>query len=241
MRHIAISDIHGCMTTFKHMVEHVLELKPADRLYLLGDFIDRGPNSKGVLDYVIKLEGAGYKVYCIKGNHEDMMVSAYEEPDKQEIWLYNGGRETLRSFNVSQPQEIPLKYIDMVDDFDYHMEVEDYILVHAGLNFKGQTKDEEGEGFLWRLHNPLGDTKSMLWLRHWYEDIDWNWLGDRRIIHGHTPIEQEEIQTMLDTLPDQQVLDIDNGCFAKFRPGMGKLCAFDMSHNLLYFQDNLDE
>ena len=94
---------------------------------------------------------------------------------------------------------------------------------------------------MWRLHNPLGDTKSMLWLRHWYEDIDWNWLGDRRIIHGHTPLDQEEIQTMLDTLPDQQVLDIDNGCFAKFRPGMGKLCAFDMSHNLLYFQDNLAE
>lgn len=169
------------------------------------------------------------------------MVNAYEEVEKHDIWLYNGGRETLRSFNVSLPHEIPLKYIDMVDQFEYHAEAEDYIMVHAGLNFKGQTKDEAGEGFLWRLHNPLGDTKSMLWLRHWYEDIDWNWLGDRKIIHGHTPVEQEEIESMLNNLDEHQVLDIDNGCFAKFRPGLGKLCAFDLTHTLLYFQDNIDQ
>ena len=75
MRKIAISDIHGCLKTFKLMVEEQIVLSQKDELYLLGDFVDRGPNSKGVLDYIMSLQEAGYQLHCLRGNHEDMMVN----------------------------------------------------------------------------------------------------------------------------------------------------------------------
>lgn len=221
-------------------MEDKLHLTPSDDLYLLGDFVDRGPNSLGVLDYVMKLKSAGYKVHCIKGNHEEMMVNAFDDSSEVEMWLYNGGRETMRSFGAQAVTDIPERYIEFMDSFDYFVEVDNYILVHAGLNFKGQTKDAQGEGFLWRLNNPLKDRKSMLWLRWWYEDIDWNWLRDRVIVHGHTPIEKSEIEDMVSLLDQDQVLDIDNGCFAKYRAGLGNLCAFDLNSKELIFQENID-
>ncbi len=240
MRKFAISDIHGCQKTFQAMLEKQIRFKPDDELYILGDFVDRGPDSKGVLDYVMQLQDVNYKVFCIKGNHEAMMVDAYDDPSEVEMWLYNGGKETMRSFKAQFIEEIPEGYIKYMESFDYYIEVDNYILVHAGLNFKGQTTDAEGEGFLWKLYNPLKDRKSMLWIRWWYEDIDWNWLRDRTIIHGHTPIEKDEIEEMTTALKQDQVLDIDNGCFAKYRNGLGQLCAFELGTGELYFQENLD-
>ncbi|MEO0469698.1 MAG: metallophosphoesterase family protein [Bacteroidota bacterium] len=241
MRKIAISDIHGCQKTFKALVEDQVVFSKDDSLYLLGDFVDRGPDSKGVLDYVMQLQEAGYDVHCLKGNHEEMMVEAARQTGDSEVWLFNGGRETLGSFQTSVPHQIEDKYIDFVDGMLPYLEVDKYILVHAGLNFNPDQHDEKpNNGFLWRMHNPFRYTKSMLWIRHWYETIDWNWLKDRVIIHGHTPIKTDEIWDMYDLLDEDQVLDIDNGCFAKYTVGMGQLCAFDMTYRQLYFQENLD-
>lgn len=240
MRKIAISDIHGCLKTFRGLLEDQVELTRNDELYLLGDYIDRGPDSKGVLDYMMALDEAGYTVKSLKGNHEEMMKSASQDPSEVAMWLYNGGQETLQSFGIQEPREIPEKYLNFIDQLDFYFEVDNYLLVHAGLNFVGEKVGEEGQGFLWRMHNPLRDRKSMLWIRWWYEDINWGWLKDRIIVHGHTPVEAEEIWDMHEVLNEDQVLDIDNGCFAKFREGMGQLCAFDMTNKALYFQENID-
>lgn len=241
MRNIAISDIHGCARTFRYLVEEVLQVRPSDTLYLLGDYVDRGPDSKGVLDYMMQLMEGGYQVECLKGNHEDMMVSASRNREDEDLWLNNGGKEAIASFNVDSPADVPQKYIDFVDGMSTYMEVDNYLLVHAGFNFTGRNMDNERkDGFLWKLHNPLRDTESMMWIRWWYDDINWNWLRNRVIIHGHTPIRDDEITEMLQALGADQVLDIDNGCFAKFRDGMGQLCAFDMSNQKLYFQENID-
>jgi serine/threonine protein phosphatase 1 len=241
MRKFAISDIHGCKETFRVMLEKQLKVTANDELYLLGDFVDRGPDSKGVLDYVIQLREAGYNIHCVKGNHEQMMMDAYDHSEDMEMWLYNGGKETLRSFGTEAMGGIDESYINFMADFEDFIEVDNYILVHAGLNFKGKSKDTQGEGFLWRLYNPLSDRKSMMWIRFWYEDIDWNWLKDRIIVHGHTPVEKNEIEDMSSALEQDQVLDIDNGCFAKYRSGLGQLCAFELGSRSLYFQENVDE
>ncbi|MEZ4773491.1 MAG: metallophosphoesterase family protein [Bacteroidia bacterium] len=240
MRKIAISDIHGCLKTLKALVENQVELTKNDQLYLLGDYIDRGPDSKGVLDYIMGLKESGFSVNCLKGNHEEMLVQAAEDSREISMWLYNGGQEALASFGTDSPSEVPEKYINFVKNLDLYYEVDEYILVHAGLNFVGEKPEKDSSQFLWRLHNPLRDYKSMLWIRWWYEDIDWNWLQDRVIVHGHTPVETDEIWDMYDLLEEDQVLDIDNGCFARYKNGMGQLCAFDLTNRDLYFQKNIE-
>ena len=114
MRKIAVSDIHGCLKTFKALIEHQVEFTKKDELYLLGDYIDRGPDSKGVLDYVMNLQEAGYKVFCVKGNHEEMMVNAVQNNEDVAMWLYNGGQESLASFGTEDPGEIPPKYLNFI-------------------------------------------------------------------------------------------------------------------------------
>ncbi|MCB0852977.1 MAG: serine/threonine protein phosphatase [Bacteroidetes bacterium] len=240
MRKIAVSDIHGCLKTFKALIEHQVEFTKKDELYLLGDYIDRGPDSKGVLDYVMNLQEAGYKVFCVKGNHEEMMVNAVQNNEDVAMWLYNGGQESLASFGTEDPGEIPPKYLNFIHNMAFFYEVDEYILVHAGLNFVGNSSDKEGNQFLWKMHNPLTDLHSMLWIRWWYEDIDWNWLQDRVVVHGHTPIVTNEIWDMYDYLEEDQVLDIDNGCFARYKEGMGQLCAFDLVNRDLFFQVNIE-
>ncbi len=241
MRNIAISDIHGCAKTFRYLVEEQVKLNPDDTLYLLGDYVDRGPDSKGVLDYMMELSQSGYQLRCLRGNHEEMMISASREQSEVELWLNNGGKETLHSFGLNEPREIPESYLSYMDQMDTHFEVDQYILVHAGLNFVGSDSEEENsDAFLWKLHNPLSDSYSMMWIRWWYDDINWNWLKNRIIVHGHTPIMSDEITEMLSALGQDQVLDIDNGCFARYRDGMGQLCAFDMTNQRLYFQENID-
>ncbi|MEM7374918.1 MAG: metallophosphoesterase family protein [Bacteroidota bacterium] len=241
MRKIAVTDVHGCIQTFRTLVEYQIELTINDHLYVLGDHIDRGPDAKGVLDYLMDLQSAGFQIHCLKGNHEEMMLKAAHNQKELELWLYNGGQETLASFGVDNPGSIPEKYLAFARDMDYYYEVDQYILVHAGLNFVGEKEGgEKRDGFLWRMHNPLRDLKSMLWIRWWYDDINWTWLKDRVIIHGHTPVDLDEIWDMYDLLDEDQVLDIDNGCFAKYKEGLGRLCAFDMTNKHLYFQENTE-
>ncbi|MDP5172892.1 MAG: serine/threonine protein phosphatase [Bacteroidia bacterium] len=240
MRRIAISDIHGCVKTFRSLLEDQVVLSKDDQLYLLGDYVDRGPDSKGVLDYIMELTKANYNVRCLRGNHEEMMYKAAKSPNEAPLWLVNGGQQTLASFGVDDPASIPAKYLEFIEGLEYFAEVDNLIFVHAGLNFKGNSEENRESGFLWRMHNPMKDLDSMMWIRWWYNDIDWHWLRDRIIVHGHTPQGTDEIWDMYDNLSQSQVIDIDNGCFARNHPGMGQLCAFDATNMDLFFQENID-
>ena len=70
LRQIAVGDIHGCVKTFRLLVRDELRLTPNDHLILLGDVIDRGPDSKGVIDEIIALRDLGIRVQVLQGNHE---------------------------------------------------------------------------------------------------------------------------------------------------------------------------
>jgi serine/threonine protein phosphatase 1 len=76
-RILAISDIHGNNKTFLDLLDKIALTKD-DELYLLGDYIDRGPDSKGVIDTIWKLMDDNYRVFCIKGNHEEMLFRGIE-------------------------------------------------------------------------------------------------------------------------------------------------------------------
>ena len=227
MRKIAISDIHGCFLSFEALLDQ-LAFTTADELYLLGDYIDRGPDSKAVLDQIFSLQSQGYEIRCLKGNHEDAFQNAGKNPDLFFSWYENwGGKQTLESFDVRLPGAVPLKYLRFFKKLSYFFEVDEYILVHAGLDF--------------RYPDPLTPSEDMLYMRDWYDSIDYDWLGDRIIVHGHTPVSKVTIENLLKKLGNYRVLDIDGGCFAKHLPGKGYLCAFDMTNRKLFFQKNLDD
>ena len=119
MKKFAISDIHGCNITFKALLEKI-DFQKTDELYMLGDYVDRGPNSKGVIDAILELQKEGYFVKCLMGNHEEAMIKARKDMQMLYNWLEWGGRETLESFGTRIVHEIPQKYWDFMDSLDFY-------------------------------------------------------------------------------------------------------------------------
>ncbi|MEM6722678.1 MAG: metallophosphoesterase family protein [Bacteroidota bacterium] len=222
----AITDIHGCAQTFRALVTSGIELTKKDQLFLLGDYIDRGPDSKGVFDFIFELKSEGYQVHCLKGNHEEMMLRSLTSETQNSHWKRHGGTTTLNSFGVQTVQSIPGRYIEFIRSLDHYHLLEDYILVHAGLNFRSSA--------------PLEDTESMLWIRPWDVQVDLEWLAGRIILHGHTPVDQGVIEYQLAHRQEIGLLDLDNGCFRTAEPGKGQLCAFNLDTQALFFQPNID-
>lgn len=221
----AISDIHGCFKTFKALLRKI-KFSKKDELYLLGDYIDRGPNSKGVIDHIWHLQSDGYTVHCLKGNHEQMLLQSYLNFTAYRSWKQHGGFQTMQSFKAESLQEIPKEYLQWMRQLPHYLEVGEYILVHAGFKFD--------------MPNPFDENEAMLWERNWYTRINKHWLGDRIIIHGHTPIKELEMKSQAKSIQKNAYLDIDNGCVFR-RDGMRHLVAFEMTNRELIFQECLDK
>lgn len=227
-----IPDIHGCAMTLKVLLENMLRVTRDDELFFLGDYIDRGPASKDVLDYLMDLQERGWKVHCLKGNHEDYCVKAWEEDQKrhlfkpgiQKAWENVGAKETYKSFGIKRPREIPQMYIDWMRNLDYYYELENYILVHAGMNF--------------RIKNPFEDTHSMIWVRDF--KVDFEKTNGRRIIHGHLPEDYSFIDFVIKNPKSHDFIALDNGVFNTNKAGMGNLMAFNPDTNELLAQSNMD-
>ena len=92
-RRFAISDIHGCLKTFKQLLE-TIGLEKSDELFLLGDYVDRGPDSMGVVRYIQHLIVEGYFVTCLKGNHERHLLEQYAASST--IWERLSGRGFMK-------------------------------------------------------------------------------------------------------------------------------------------------
>jgi len=128
--------------------------------------------------------------------------------------------ETCNSFDFASGKS-PDKYLDWMDSLPTYFEVGKYILVHAGLKFG--------------VKNPLEDSDAQMWVRNWYHNINYNWLGDRYIVHGHTPRIKSDILKMKDELEERRVLNLDGGCvFGK--EGYGELVCFEMGGGDVVFE-----
>lgn len=230
MRKYATSDIHGCQKSFLALLDKIAFSKN-DELFLLGDYVDRGPNSKGVLDVIFDLRKKGYTLRCLRGNHEAILLRSLYDLTGLDTWLQTDGKRTLDSFRAQRTDEIPEVYLEFLRELDYFFETDGYILVHAGLNFN--------------LFDPLEDTRDLLVIRHWYDSIRYDWLGERIILHGHTPMTRVGIENQWLELKTNRYLDLDAGCVyagsdRPDRTGLGHLCAFDMTNQRLFFQKNVD-
>lgn len=203
----------------------MVSLKKKDKLIILGDIIDRGPDSKGVIDTIFLLLENGFDVRCLKGNHEQLLIDSFDNILSKVNWVKNGGNSTLKSFLTSDVKNIPEIYIDYLKSMNYYLIEGDHIFVHAGIDM---TKTE-----------PLKDKESMLWLRDWEEVYDNTWLKERVLIHGHTPETRDEIKNRLEN-DENKVLGIDNGIYLKEDLGYSNLCVLEVETKKVYFQTNID-
>jgi serine/threonine protein phosphatase 1 len=230
-RRFVIGDIHGCLKTLRKLIEVKISLTREDSIYFVGDFIDRGPDSKGVLDYISRLISEGYRISSVRGNHEEMLLETLSDPKFLANWVYNGAEMTLYSFGldpgifltIETVYRIPEEYIHQIEELPYFIELEDYLIVHAGFNFY--------------MDDPFQDHHAMIWTRDMMYDPDK--ANHRFVIHGHTPVSVDDIRQMIaDSNPG--LINIDAGCVYTEYPGLGNLVAFDLDSRELVVQKNIE-
>lgn len=127
-RTIAIGDIHGCSRALQAIVE-AIQPTAEDTLVFLGDFVDRGPDSRGVLDFVLELEKR-CQVVPVLGNHELMLLAAAENPLAIESWLSVGGAATVHSY-AGRLENIPPAHWEFIRRCQRYYETPTHFFVHA--------------------------------------------------------------------------------------------------------------
>jgi serine/threonine protein phosphatase 1 len=199
-RTIAIGDIHGHIKALVGLVD-LINPNPEDTLVFLGDYINRGPDSKAVLQFVIDLKHR-CNVVCIMGNHEEMMINAFEDPSKFGWFLENGGNATLQSYGNSQNLSlVPQAHKDFLLGLPLYHETDQHFFIHANYDYNVDLSDMDSSTALWRSLN--GRPR-----RH---------ISRKTAILGHTPQMNGEILDL------NHLVCIDTGC------GLGgKLTALEV-------------
>ena len=161
VRHLVLSDIHGCSRTFKELLNKI-GLSNDDTLILLGDYIDRGNDSAGVIDLIIELQNKGYNIFPLRGNHEENLINAHKEYPPG-VFKHFVARINKSSNLLDAEGRLHEKYLNFVSGLPYYYDSGDFLIVHAGLNFK--------------IDDPLSDTISMLEIRDFARDADISAVG----------------------------------------------------------------
>jgi serine/threonine protein phosphatase 1 len=187
----AIGDIHGCNNLLLALLEGIEDHAGGRpyRLVFLGDYIDRGPDSAGVIQTVRQLQQQSPEtVICLRGNHEQLLVEAADDPNSVLPWLSNGGDMTLRSFRAQGMDSPPAEVIEWAEQLPTFYEDERHYYVHAGLD----------------PSRPLNDQTDhdRIWIRSPFVDADHDF--GKYVVHGHTPLggglpDERPYRTNLDT------------------------------------------
>ncbi|MGU3538665.1 metallophosphoesterase family protein [Methylobacterium sp. A54F] len=170
----AIGDIHGCCELLEALLERI-QAHAGDRphrLVFLGDYIDRGPDSAGVIRIVRRLHWSDPdRVTCLMGNHESMLLASLQQPGAATHWLQNGGAETLASFGLDAIEDFPGDVLDWIEELPtVHADARRWY-VHAGFRPGAAVPDPD-------IHNRL-------WIRDPFLSGDHDF--GRHVVHGHTP------------------------------------------------------
>ncbi|WP_019906609.1 metallophosphoesterase family protein [Methylobacterium sp. 77] len=170
----AIGDIHGCADALARLLAEIERHREgrSRRLVFLGDYVDRGPDSDGVLTMLRDLDRSeNGNASFLMGNHERMMLDAYEKPLGASVWLENGGQTTLASFGIEDPEELPRDALNWMSGLATVHEDERRYYVHAGFR-PGRSGIDP-------------DVEARLWIRKPFltEDFDFG----KHVVHGHTP------------------------------------------------------
>jgi len=177
----AIGDIHGCYDRLKALMGKIPIDCSRDALVFIGDYIDRGPHSVEVVDYLIQLKNRFPEVIFLKGNHEDMLDKFISGADRF-TYLLNGGQQTLDSYLTKPVQSesfpIPPDHMDFFKSLRLFYETEEFIFVHAGLRPRVPLESQ--------------NTEDLLWIRDKFVSSKYDF--GKRVIFGHTPLKKPLVE-----------------------------------------------
>ena len=158
MRILAIGDIHGCSTAFDTLLCAV-KPQPSDQIITLGDYVDRGPNSKGILNRLMALHKTGQLV-ALRGNHELMMLAARFHRRDESVWRCRGGKETLVSYSKSNRagklKDVPDRHWHFIENVcvDWY-ETDTHFFVHANVHPAVPLAEQPAKMLFWeKFGNP---------------------------------------------------------------------------------------
>ncbi len=211
-RRIVIGDVHGHYNGLMTLLEAIAP-GSADRVYFLGDLIDRGPQSSQVVEFVI-----ANSYTCLLGNHEQLLLDSFANEKAQahilQVWLYSGGHATVASYPESG---IPAEHLDWMRTLPTYLDLGDIWLVHAGVHPQMPILEQTVDQFCW--------------IRDEFHSIQKPYFPDKLIVTGHT------ITFTLPGVPPGKIaqgegwLDIDTGAYHR---KSGWLTGLDVTNNLVY-------
>lgn len=211
-RQIVIGDVHGHYDGLTKLVEYC-RLDPEDRLYFLGDAIDRGPKSAEVVRWIRE---RGHP--CLMGNHEVMLLAAYNDGEIDEIalrhWLPSGGDTTLESYGEAG---VPQEDLDWFASLPSYLDLGDIFLVHAGVDPFRKLEQQSNDQFCW--------------IREKFLSNQFAYFPDKTIVTGHT------ITFTLPGLRPGEIaqgpgwIDIETGAYHR---KSGWMTALDLTNALVY-------
>ena len=215
MNIFSIGDIHGCSKELISLQKKILNAKgfkkDNDLLIYIGDYIDRGPHSKTVIDQVIKLQKENIKSIFLMGNHEEVMIDfLFNKINNLSYWLQLGADQTFKSYDIEITDfikdgledekieklrnyflnQLTEEHIFFLKNLKLSYTVGKYLFVHAGINPEKSILEQNKRDLLWSRSD---------------EFFDKNFKSEKIIIHGHTP--QKEIINF------PYRISIDTGCF----------------------------
>lgn len=172
----AIGDIHGCTTRLEALIARLDIDARHDRLIFIGDYIDRGPDPKGVVDRILDLRERLDHVICVLGNHEQMFLNYYLEHRDAELFLDNGGSSTLLSYGFQRSRQdpsfqVPDRHLRFYQSLLPYYETADHIFVHAGLRPGIPLPEQDLDDLIWRRFEFIRSTHNF----------------GKRVVFGHTP------------------------------------------------------
>ena len=205
----AVGDIHGCLEPLERLLETIRQdlagRTARSHLVFLGDLVDRGPDSRGVIERLRKGPLPTEEAHFIMGNHEEVMLDCYDGMIDQLIpWLKYGGLETLESYGMSRSdilaatgdlvaairKVIPTSHARFLRSFKDHLRLGDYVFVHAGIRPNVPLDAQSG--------------RDLRWIRQGF--LESRAAHEGMIVHGHTIV--PEVQFLRNRIA------VDTGCYA---------------------------
>lgn len=199
LRIYAIGDIHGRFDLLERLTSKIrrdLDESRAARTIeiFLGDYVDRGPQSREVIEWLIETPPLADERICLLGNHEDMLHQALDNTSVMSNWLFNGGGETLLSYGVKTHgfggesalidlqqgfrAALPSAHLEFLASLRRMVAIGPYLFVHAGIRPGRALEDQDPDDLVW-IREPF-----------LHSDADFG----RIVVHGHTPVDRPDVR-----------------------------------------------
>ncbi|MCM2282431.1 MAG: serine/threonine protein phosphatase, partial [Bdellovibrionaceae bacterium] len=212
----AIGDIHGCNVELQLLLKQ-LPLSRDTLVVFLGDYVDRGGQSKQVIETILELRQR-VPVVTLMGNHEALFLDFIDHPESAGagVFIFNGGSATLVSYQTTPGRfEIPPEHDRFLRELRLYYETEDYFFVHAGVPDVPLHQLSTAE-----------NGAQMLWIRSSFLASRYDWK--KKIVHGHTPVLEPEIRT--------NRINLDTGCVFN-----GALTAIELPSQRIFTVEKQDK